>query len=201
MYVIMKNVGTKKWGLTDERLLNSRFRRVEDAILRVFFKHKGYINVRSVTSEVGMARGTFYGHHKMVASVIPDYKDYVYKKYSVAIGQFSKSKDVSAGGLYRRMLIFILRERRNFGVLVRAKDKEIFTRMVLRLRSYIAELDGLSGNTRNLFDVYSGEIAEILFIWGKGGFREEKMEEVLGDILQVTSEMRVNLTKLNLYRE
>lgn len=197
----MKNVGTKKWGLTDERLLNNRFRRVEDAILKVFFKHKGYVNVRSVTSEVGMARGTFYGHHKMVACVIPDYKDYVYRKYSVAIRRYSKRRNISAGGLYRKMLVFILRERKSFGVLVRAKDKEIFTRMVLRLKKHIDELDGLSGNTRNLFDVYSGEIAEILFIWGKGGFREEKMEEVLGDILQVTSGMRVNLTKLNLYRE
>ena len=193
-------VTKSKLRLTEALLSNRRFCKFEDAIVRVFFKHGGYTNVRRLTSEAGLVRTSFYKHHKTVARVIPDYEEYIYRKYSKAIQKYLRKNGISVKGLYRRTLFFILKERKIFRILVRAEDKKIFVRMVTRLKNYIDELDGLSGNTKNIYDIYSGEIAEIIFIWGKAGFEKETVEQVLDDIMQITTTMRVNLTKLNLYR-
>lgn len=153
-----------------------------------------------MSSEIGVARRTFYCHHRAVAYVIPDYEEYIYKRYCKVVRKYLRNSKMTVKGLYERTLLFILRERRIFGILVRAKDKEIFSRMVVRLKDYIDELNGLRGNTKGIYEIYSGEIAEIIFLWGREGFPEEEIESVLDDIIQVTSAMRINLTKLNVYR-
>ncbi len=187
-------------GLTRKRLLNKRFSKIEDAIVRVFFRRKGRANTRRIAAEIGAARGTVYNHHKVVELMPQDYEEYVCGLYTEEIARCLRQKNVSLAGLYRRMLIFIMQEQKAFGVLIWAKDREVFVRMVERLRRFNKELDGLAGNTNDIYNIYSEEIAEILFIWGRGGFEREKMDEVLSDILQVTSTMRINLTKLNVYR-
>ena len=186
-------------GLTEERLSNKRFRKIEDAIVRVFFKHKGRASVWRLSSEVGVARRTFYCHHKTEADVICDYEKYAYKKYDKVIRKYLRKDSISVRGLYRRTLIFIWRERRIFKIFIQARDKEIFAKMVGRLRGRVGELSGLGGNTKDIYNIYSGEIAEIFFMWGREGFCKDKVDEVLDDIMQMTSVMRVNLTKLNLY--
>ena len=186
--------------MTEKRLSNGCFRKIEDAIVRAYFKYKGHASARRMSSEIGVARRTFYHHHKAVAYVIPDYEEYIYKRYCKVVLRYLKNSKMTVKGLYERTLIFILRERKVFKILVRAKDKEIFSRMVFRLKDCMDELNGLHGNTKGIYEIYSGEIAEIIFLWGKEGFPEGRMEGVLDDIVQVTLAMRVNLTKLNVYR-
>jgi len=188
-------------GLTRKKLSNRQFSRIEDAIVRVFFRRRGRANTRRIATEIGVARGTIYNHHRVVELVPRDYEDYIIELYSGEIRKYLHQKNVTLSGLYRRMLVFVLQEQKVFKILIKAKDREVFVRMVERLRRFNKELDGLAGNTNDIYNIYSGEIAEILFIWGRGGFEREKMNEVLSDILQVTSTMRINLTKLNVYRD
>ena len=191
----------RKSGLTEKRLANKHYSKIENAMLRVFFRRKRRMNPRRMAAEIGVARGTIYNHHQVAEFIIQDYENYIYERYSKEVSKFFRRRNVTISGLYRRTLIFIMRERKIFGILIKAKDKEVFERMIRRLKKYNRELDGLNGNVSDIYNIYSGEIAEILFLWGKGGFKKEKMSEVLDDIVQMTTTMRINLTKLNLYRD
>ena len=70
-----------KSGITEKRLKDKRFKKTEEAILRVFFETKECISVKSLAIKIGVARSTIYCHHKSIREILPDYEKYILKEF------------------------------------------------------------------------------------------------------------------------
>lgn len=65
----------KKFGITEKRLNDKRFKKTEEAILGAFFDKNGYITVMEIAKKVGVTRSTIYGHHRVMREIVKDYKN------------------------------------------------------------------------------------------------------------------------------
>lgn len=181
-------------GLTDKRMANKRFRKTEEAILKVFFEGDYYMCAGEVARKIGVARSTVYNHHRAVREILPDYEKYVLRKYRMVVRR--RIKDIRLKSLYTRMLFFIVREKRIFGMLVKNGRRGVFEEMVLELRTKIVSYTRLPKNSEKMFRVYTSEIMELVAEWGERGFDEAEVFGILKDMMYLTDTMRVRLKGL-----
>ena len=183
-------------GITDKRLANKRFRKTEEAILRVFFEENIYIGMGELAEKAGVARSTIYHHHKTVRGIVVDYERYILRKYKRTMAKVLRTKDTSMRMLYNKTLMFIMQNRQIFLIVIRGGRNEVFDKMMMAIRLTIEDIEKLPKNAEKIFDVYAGEVGALLKRWSKKEFREEEVEGLLRDILYLTKTMRVRLKPL-----
>ena len=83
-------MGKRRFGLTEKRMNDRRFRRVEEAILKVVINEDYYIGVGEMAKKIGVARSTVYNHHRAVREIIPDYEKYLLSRYNRIINKILK---------------------------------------------------------------------------------------------------------------
>lgn len=179
-------------GITDRRLKDKRFLKTEGAILKVVFLKGDFISIDGLAKTIGIARSTFYHHHRAISKIVVDYRNYALNKYSRLMKKTTGR--ASAKMLYRRMLIFIIQNKRVFKILMACGDKEIFIKLIGKIKPRLVKLMGLPKNSDKLFLVYTGEIAALLEAWCKS--EEYEMEKVLDEITYLTQTARVRLKML-----
>ncbi len=184
-----------KSGITEKRLKDKRFKKTEEAILRVFFEAKEYISVKSLAIKIGVARSTIYCHHKTMRDILPDYEKYILKKYSRMVRGLVKNK-ISIKALYINMLLFILRDKKIFEILLKNRDKVVFEEMILKIEFVVEKEIKLPKNSEKLYRVFVGEMMALIERWGKDGFSEDGMNGVLFDMLSLTRTARTRLAGL-----
>lgn len=190
-----RGVGLKRYhpGITDKRLNNRRFYRTEEAILRAFFDSNGFTGVGKVTQKAGVARSTFYHHHRAVDKIITDYKNYILLKYKKMVKGILNSKNVSIRVLYSKTIFFIIHNKKVFKILLMGEDNEVFENMVLRLQPSLVSLMRLPKNSEKIFLVYTGEVVALLSDWCKNGAHEDNIGHLLDELLYLTDTARIRL--------
>ena len=166
-------------GITEKRLNNKRFKRTEDAILRFFFDGKRYMNIGGITKKIGVARSTFYYHHHAVSLVMPDYEKFILQKYKRVIKKVLARNDASMRNVYLHTLIFMMNERRVFGLILKIGDKDVLKRMVRIIGAKVKDVAKLPKNSEKIFAVYASEVAELMTRWGMAGFKESTIERFI----------------------
>ncbi|MBQ6461381.1 hypothetical protein IJJ36_03050 [Candidatus Saccharibacteria bacterium] len=185
-----------KSGITEKRLKDKRFKKTEEAILRVFFETKECISVKSLAIKIGVARSTIYCHHKSIREILPDYEKYILKKYSKMVRQLAHKKEKKSRVLYINILLFVLRNKRIFEILLKHRNKIVFEEMILRIKPMIEGEMGLPENSEKLYKVFASEIAALIEGWGEEDFAEKNMSMVLSDIVFLTKTARTRLVEL-----
>lgn len=185
----MKN---KNVYLTEKKFADKRFRKTEDEILKVFFGSKEDLTVRQVVRETKIARSTFYRHHLSIGKIIPDYRKYVYLRYVLYMRKKMK-KSAHIKTLYMSMLLFIVQNKRIFTLLVERDGGIIFTQMIHKLLPKVERHIRNAGGTGKIFEIYKSEVTTILMDWGEEGFHEEKIGEVLKNIMYLTDTIYARL--------
>ena len=185
-----------KPGITEKRLNNRRFRKTEEAILRVFFEGDIFIGIKDMARKAGVARSTFYHHHRTVREIVPDYKRYIMRKYSVLIRRQLRQKKVSVRKIYGETLFFLIHNRRELEVLIKVGEISILREMVAQNKPKLIDYMRLSRNKDRIFRVYTSEIVEILCEWGEKGFCEDGIKIVLSDVMFLTDTAKVRLSGL-----
>ena len=183
-------------GLTEKRMSNKRFRKTEEAILKVFFEGDYYICTKELAKKVGVARSTVYNHHRTAREILPDYERYILRKFRRALRRMTKNKNVKLKSLYMKVLFLIMHEKRIFGVLMRGGRRETLEKIVLEMRVKIVNYAKLPKNSEKMFGVYVSEVVELVVGWGKRGFIEAEIEGLLEDIIYLTDTMRQRLAPL-----
>ena len=185
-----------KSGITEKRLKDKRFKKTEEAILRVFFETKDYISIKSLAMKIGVARSTIYGHHRAMREILPDYRRYILKKYERMIRKMINKKETEIKILYINILLFILRDKKIFKVFLKNGDKAIFEEMILKIKPMVETEMGLPKNSEKLYKVFVSEIGTLIEWWGNEGFNEDDMNAVLSDMLSLTKTARTRLAGL-----
>lgn len=180
-------------GITEKRLNNHRFRKTEDAILRVFFENNVYIGAKEMAERAGVARSTFYHHHKTIGEIIPDYKRFIMRKYLATMGVLIKRKQVEMRKIYSETLFFIMRNRKVFEIMVKGKESVIVKEMLERIKPKMMERMRLGHNKDKILMVYNGEIAELICEWCESGFCENDIVLLLDNIMYLTDTVKTRL--------
>lgn len=183
-------------GITEKRLNNRRFRKTEDAIMRAFFECGQYAEAEKIARRAGVARSTIHYHHRAVGEILPNYKKYIIKSYTQAIGRVLRRKQVRMKQVFLTLLTFMTRNKGIFMIFARVHDAEVMRTMVERLRIKVESFARLPKNSEKMFRVYKGEIVAVLERWGEFGYKENEMAGVLGDMMYLTETMRARLRPL-----
>lgn len=162
-----------------------RYKKTEEKILTVFFDVPD-CTMQQLAKRAGVGRSTLYTHHHSIRRIIPDYEKEILKKYNIEIEKKMKIKNVGIKTLYLDTLIFIIKNKQIFEMFLKFEDREIVVKMVLKLKPRIIV-------SEKALRICIAEIAEIIFEWGKRGFSENEIEEVLFDMMYLTLSARKRL--------
>lgn len=180
-------------GITEKRLNNKRFARIEWAILEAYFDGELCVSAGIMADRVGVARSTIYNHHRTVREIIPDYEKFILRKYRRMIRKALKRRCVNIKGLYTKALFFMLQNKRVFVILIRGGDRYVIEQMVREFRGRIEAAMRLPKNANDLYNVYVDEVAGLILRWSVAGLREADMNELLVNIMCLTETMRQRL--------
>ena len=189
-------MGKKRFGLTEKRMNDRRFRRVEEAILKVVINEDYYIGVGEMAKKIGVARSTVYNHHRAVREIIPDYEKYLLSRYNRIINKILKRREMRIRDVMRHVLIFVLHNREVFMFLEKCGRRGIYGQMMTKMELELSRRLRLPNNYQKMYIVYRGEVMELMAEWVKNGVVEEEMNELLGDIVGLTDTMRIRLKGL-----
>lgn len=180
-------------GITEKRLKNRRFRKTEDAILRVFFEEDIYVGIKEMAAKAGVARSTFYHHHKTAREIIPDYRRYILRRYSRMISGAIRINGMKTRVIYTKTLIFIMQNQREFEVLLRSGNMDVMKEMIMGVEGWLVKQMRIPNGARKVFAVYASEVTELINEWCRRGFRKDEMNRVLDDIMYLTDTARIRL--------
>ena len=94
------------------------------------------------------------------------------------------------------MLLLVWQNKQALEILLKYEGGLTVEKMVLKTKKEIKNFCHLPENSEKMIKIYAKEVAGIIEEWGKEGFLEERIEEVLKDIMYLTETMRQRLKPL-----
>ena len=184
-----------KQKITDKKLKDQRFRKTERAIIRALFSTRKMLGVRVIVKRAKISRSTLNRHHGSVHEIVPDYEEYVLGKYNRLMRGLVRKKGMRVKTIYHQMLIFIIKDRDIFKMVVGRGDGGLIERMMHKIEPKIIEVYRLPKNCEKILAVYEKEIIGVVEGWIREDFKEDEMV-VLSDIIYLTETMRARLMPL-----
>lgn len=183
-------------GITDERLKDRRFRRIEDAILQVVLEGDYYISPGEMAEKIGVARSTIYRHHKTMRGILLDYQEYILSKYKCLVKIIEGKKGIYTRAWCERVLLFILQYKQIFEMLLKGREVGVLKDMVRMLEPMIAEMVKLPKNHEKMFLVYMNEVVGLVERWIEEGCDDKEIEILMRNVVYLTDTMRLRLKGL-----
>lgn len=187
---------SKYVGLTEKRMTNKRFRKTEEAILKVFFEGNYYMCAKEVAEKAGVSRATVYNHHRVIKEILQDYEKYILRKYRRMIRKVTKDKGTRLARIYLRFLLFMVKEKKIFRMLIKNGRRAALEKMMFEIKIKIVNYAGLPKNSEKIFRIYVNEVTGLMVEWGQSGFMEVEIENLLRDIMYLTDTLRNRLGQL-----
>ena len=181
--------------LTEKRMADRRFRINEQKIIDAFIGDDNYISIEAMAKKAGVARSTFYRHHKTVGRIVPDYRRFILRKYERMIRKLNK-EGVSLEVICLKSLYFIIYNKRAFKILMKYNGRETIIEMAEVLNDRVSKYARLPKNCYKMLDVFNSEIAEILYEWIRRGNPEKEVEELSQEVLYLAKTIRKRLGAL-----
>ena len=178
--------------INDKKITNRRYGETENGFLREFLERGGNITVTELARQLGVARSTFYYHHKNLLQFIRDHRICIFEDYSRTVQEILDKK-TTMRNLFLGILVFMMNHRQIFQILVRVGVRDVFVEMVVEVRPQIEKYAGLSYESERIFKVYAYEVAGVLRIWVENGLCEEDMDRVLKDLVYLTKTINERL--------
>ena len=178
-------------GITEKRLANKRFKKTEEAIIRSFCS--GCESCGAVARSVGVARSTIYMHHSGMCEIVPDYEKFILKRYRRMANRMMEIPGVRIKTIFFKTFCFIITNKKIFKMLVNYDEEKIFREMVWVMKKKLAEKMRLPSDSRKLFEVYSSEIARLMYEWSERNFCDDEIDKLLFEVIYLTNTAKERL--------
>ena len=178
--------------ISDRKITNRRYGETENGFLKEFLERGGNVTVTELARQLGVARSTFYYHHKNLLQFIRDHRICIFEDYSRTVQEILDKK-TTMKNLFLGILVFMMNHRQIFQILVRVGVRDVFVEMMLEVRPQIEKYAGLPCGAERIFKVYVYEMVGVLRIWVENGLREEEMDRVLKDLVYLTKTINERL--------
>ena len=178
-------------GLTEEKLKNRRFRNTERAILVAFFSVQKMLSANELAKMARISRSTLYRHHRTVYEIMPDYREYILKKYKRSVGRLMRRKGIRLKSIYQGMFIFMVVNRKIMGYLLESGEKGVIEEMVVFLKPRVMAV--WRAVEEEVFEIYVREVTGVVEMWALGGFDEMMVRIKLDKIMYLTETARERL--------
>jgi hypothetical protein len=176
--------------ITENKLKNKRFRTTEEAIIMAFFLLKDKICLKRLVKTAGISRATLYRHHDNLYRIVPDYEEYMVRKYKRVATRSLRFKRISLRALYEQMLKFMSNNARIMSFLFELDSHDFIEKMILILKPKIVSVSKVSNS--EMLKIYIKEIVGVVEEWGMAGFESSKID--------VTAEKMMFLTNTAYFR-
>lgn len=177
--------------LTEKKLKNKRFHKTEEAIIMAFSLIKDYSSTKRFVKVAQISRSTLYRHHKTISQIIPDYEEYIFKKYKKVIQKLLKNKNITLRHLYQRTLIFIVANKKIAQFLYQFGNHSTLEKMIFLLQPKIIAAHRISNYS--MFRIYIKEVIEVIEQWENNGFKIDEISPTIGKIMYLTNTARDRL--------
>ena len=115
----------------EKKFRDCRFRRYEDRIIDAYLaNYNKDLTAMSLAKKAKTSRATVYVHHHAIREIIPDYSRYMLYCYDLEMRKRIRNKDVSMKNVVFDLLIFIIRNKKVFGMFVKFERREPFERFL-----------------------------------------------------------------------
>ena len=175
---------------------DKRYREIEEKILQLFFEYGYSLTASMVAEKLGVARSTFYRHHKTVQDILPDYIKLILEDAKV---DCKGSDEGCVQKFFMGVLILIVREKEIFLIFLKMQNREILVLILLRNEKLLLKYADFRVEAGSIYNIYVNEVVAVVDDWGKEGFPCNKVNVVLGDIMYLTRTMKVRLGPLVRY--
>lgn len=182
-------------GISEKRLNNRRFKKTEEAILRVYLSDEECASMGKMAKRAGISRSTLYHHHRTINSISIDYKKYVLRKYGRLLKREMRAK-VGVKALLLQMILFVLHNKGAFDVLFKRGKEDVIAEMLGKKKEIIMKYAGIRENDK-IFMIYCSEVTELFREWSLDGFGETKIEELFENVMYLTKTIKQRLAKIN----
>ena len=177
--------------LTEQKLKNKKFQRAETAILTTLASARELLSVSRLIRLAGISRSTLYRHHRTVSEIIPDYENYLLKRYRHIISRLMKNKSTHLGKLYERTLIFMITYQKILCFLLDCGNQNFTETMIRTLQPKLLATGKIPNST--VLDIYVKEVAAVIEQWQRAGFNKNEISSTLDKIAYLTDTARSRL--------
>lgn len=172
---------------------DKRFREVEEKILQLFFEYGYGLTAKMAAMKLGIARSTFYRHHKSVHDIMPDYARTILADVRTECKGCSEE---CVRSFFRGVLIMIVHQKVIFLIFLKMRNREVLVLILLKNQTMLLKYADFKVEAGKVFNIYIGEVIAIMAQWGESGFNYEEISLVLSDILYLTKTMKRRLGPL-----
>lgn len=180
---------------TKSQKKNKHYWKTEDSILKAFFQTRSKQTVKKLTKRAKISRSTFYRHHENQYAIMPDLERKTVAEFGREMGKFTRAHGVQTRMLVYRLLNFVRKNGREFGMIVRRGDERTLEAMIDDLLPQIARANHIPTECEALVRVYQKEITGVIETWVMNNFHPGELK-VLKDIMYLTRTARQRLIAL-----
>ncbi len=182
-------------GISEKRLNNRRFKKTEEAILRVYLSDEECVSMGKMAKRAGISRSTLYHHHRTINSITIDYKKYVMRKYGRFLKREMRAR-IGVKSLLLQMILFVLHNKKAFEILFKRDKGDVIREMLGKKKEIIMRYACIRKNNK-VFMIYCSEMTELFREWSLDGFSETEIEELFENIVYLTDTIKQRLAKIN----
>ena len=170
---------------TPRQLRDKRFLTTESKIRLAFTLIKDAFSVSRLAKLAGVSRSTLNRHHGNIHNIIPDYEDYIIRKYGLVIRRLNKIERIHLRSLYERTFIFMISYRRIMVFLLEHGSRDFLERFLTTLEPKTLSAHKITNH--EMFIIYSKEVAAIIEQWERAGFAKDEIPAALDKIMYLTN--------------
>ena len=150
-----------------------------------FFLAKDKLSLERLLRLAKISRSTLYRHHKNIHEIAPDYERYILRKCKNTMSYLMRTKKSSPKILFQRILVFISANQLIMNFLLEYGSSDLIERIVTALKPKLLASSKIPDG--EIFTLYAKEVAGIIEIWCRNGFKREAIFLTLDKIMYLTS--------------
>lgn len=171
--------------ITEKKLKNKRFRKTEEAIISALFTAKELLSPSRLIKLAGISRSTLYRHHKNIYKIIPDYKQYILRKFKLNLTRLMKINYIRLRFLYEQLFVLLSTNQSIVELMLKYDNRDFIEQIIIILKPKILTTAKIPDG--EAFQIYTKEVSALVEAWCSNGFKKNETSPTIDKIIYLTN--------------